>query len=202
MKLLPSSPRAPAGRNRSAAGLGAARASGFLRRLRAGFTLIEIMIVVALIGLICTTAIPSIYQLSKKGGLRRAISDLRDVFDNARRRAVFGGKEVTVMFHPQQRTFYIADSGGAINAETGESKPQIEAIPGKETTGIIPDDVVLELLDVNKEDYLQAEWTRVRFFYNGTCDEFTVAFRTDSGEVRWLTLDPCTALLTQSSTRP
>jgi len=167
-------------------------------RARAGFTLIEIMIVVALIGLISATAIPSIYQLSKKTGLRRAISDLRDVCDNARRQAIFTGKEVTVMFYPIDRRFGI--SGGAAptaDPGTGETKPAFEIIPGTEATGIIPDDIGLEMLDVNQSEYKDSDWTRVRFYPNGTCDELTIVYRTESNEYRKLMLEPTTGLLSQ-----
>lgn len=168
------------------------------RRTRAGFTLIEIMIVVALIGLISATAIPSIYQLAKKTGLRRAISDLRDVCDNARRQAIFTGKEVTVMFYPIDRKFGI--SGGpppGVDLSTGESKPAVEMIPGTEATGIIPEDIGLEMLDVNQSEYKDSEWTRVRFYPNGTCDEMTIVYRTEDNEYRKLTLEPTTGLLSQ-----
>lgn len=168
------------------------------RRARAGFTLIEIMIVVALIGLISATAIPSIYQLAKKTGLRRAISDLRDVCDNARRQAIFTGKQVTVVFYPIDRKFGISgDPAPTADLSTGESKPAVEMIPGTEATGIIPEDIGLEMLDVNQSEYKDSDRAWVRFYPNGTCDEMTIVYRTEDNEYRKLTLEPTTALLSQ-----
>ena len=62
---------------------------------------------------------------------------------------------------------------------------------------MIPDDVRLEMLDVNLLEYSQSEWTRVRFFPNGTSDEMTVILHSDKGEFRKITLEPTTGLATQ-----
>jgi len=177
---------------------------GCQSRRVAAFTLIEIMIVVGLIGLICTTAIPSIYQLSKKQGMRRAIGDLRDVCANARMQAIFSGQDVNVVFYPQQRRFFISGGGGAApDPVTGETKsPPATQLPGTELTGIIPEDITLEMLDVNQSEYKDDESTWVRFFPNGTCDELTVVYASDKNERRWLVLEPATGLLMQSDTKP
>ncbi len=164
---------------------------------RAGFTLIEILIVAGIIALICTLAIPNIYQLAKKTGLRRAIGDLRDVCANARAQAIFSGKEVTVVFYPLERRFGI--SGGA--AAGGDSGGDYETLPGTDVTGIIPEDISLEMLDVNQSEYKDSEWTRVRFYPNGTSDELTVVYRTDENEFRKLMLEPTTGLLSQGPMR-
>lgn len=169
---------------------------------RAGFTLIEIMIVAAIIALICTMAIPNIYQLAKKAGLRRAVSDLRDVCANARAQAIFTGREVTVVFYPLERRFGISGSSApASTAPDGGGSAPFEEMPGAETTGIIPEDISLEMLDVNQSEYKDSAWTRVRFYPNGTCDELTIVYRTDDNEYRKLALEPTTALLTQGPVR-
>jgi prepilin-type N-terminal cleavage/methylation domain-containing protein len=174
-------------------------------RRRQGFTMIEIIIVVALLGLFCTMAIPSIYQLSRKTGLRRAISDLRDVCANARARSIFTGKEVTVMFYPLERKFGIsgAPAAAAPTAGGGETSAGLgaEVTPGTEVNGIIPEDVSLEMLDVNQSEYKDSDWTRVRFFPNGTCDELTVVYVSEDGEFRKLWLEPTTGLLNQGKMR-
>lgn len=172
-------------------------AKTYLRR--GAFTLIEIMVVVALMGLIATMAIPNIYQLSKKEGMRRAVSDLKDVCDNARARAILRGKAVDVIFHPVERRFEVGETAAPVStnleAEGAAAKPAPS--PGTGLAGVIPDDIRLEMLDVNLLEYSQSEWTRVRFYPNGTSDEMTVIFHSDKGEFRKLTLEPTTGLLTQ-----
>ncbi len=173
-----------------------------LRRDAAAFTLIEILIVCALMALICATAVPSIYQITKKEGMRRAIGDLKDVCDNARSKAIFTGREVAVIFYPPQRKFGIGGSGAATIPMSSDSSavPEFEAAPGTGITGVIPDDISLEMLDVNLSEYKDSEWTRIRFYPNGTCDEATIVYRSDK-EYRKLTLEPTTGLLTQGPMR-
>ena len=167
-----------------------------------GFTLIEIMIVVANMGLIATMAIPNIYQLGKKEGMRRAVSDLIEVCSNARAQAILRGAAVDVIFHPEERRFEVSGVAASavssdLEGEGGAAKPAPPPSPGTGLAGVIPDDIILEMLDVNLLEYSQSEWTRVRFYPNGTSDEMTVIFHSNNGEFRKITLEPTTGLATQ-----
>ena len=172
------------------------RPSTLAPRLRA-FTLIEIMIVVAIMGLIAAMSVPTIYQISKKEGMRRAISDLKDVCSNARAQAIFSGKPTSVMFHPTERRFEVSGSSApaATDPETGGERSAPGPAPGTGLTGIIPDDVTLEMLDVNMFEYKDSEWTVVRFSEMGTSDEMTIILRDADNKYRKLTLEPTTGLL-------
>ena len=169
--------------------------------LRGAFTLIEIMIVVALMGLIATMAVPTIYQLTKKEGMRRAVGNLIEVCSNARAQAILRGKAVDVIFHPVDRRFEVSEvaapASTSLGGAGGAAKPAPPPAPGTGLTGVIPDDVRLEMLDVNLLEYSQSEWTRVRFYPNGTSDEMTVVFHSDKGEFRKISLEPTTGLATQ-----
>lgn len=161
------------------------------------FTLIEIMLVVGLMALIATTAVPSIYQLARKEGLRRAVSDLKEVCANARARAIFSGQEVSVIFYPPLRRYGISGGSPAPPETPGAAMPSAPEPPsGAGTTGIIPADIALEMLDVNLSEYKDSEWTRVRFYPNGTSDEMTIVFRSNR-EFRKLNLEPTTGVLFQ-----
>jgi type II secretion system protein H len=167
-----------------------------------GFTLIEIMVVVALMGLIATMAIPNIYQITKKEGMRRAVSDLIEVCSNARAQAILRGAAVDVIFHPVERRFEVVGvatpaASTHLEGKADAAKPAPPPSPGTGLAGVIPDDIVLEMLDVNLLEYSQSEWTRVRFYPNGTSDEMTIIFRSNKGDFRKITLEPTTGLATQ-----
>ncbi|TSA41123.1 MAG: prepilin-type N-terminal cleavage/methylation domain-containing protein [Verrucomicrobiales bacterium] len=169
-------------------------------RPKQAFTLIEIMIVVAIMGMIVAMSVPSIYQITKKEGMRRAISDLKDVCSNARAQAIFSGKPVSVRFYPSERRFEVSsgDAPAPIDPLTGETKasPSPGPAPGTGLSGIIPEDITLEMLDVNMFERKDSERAvEVRFSEMGTSDEMTIILRDAENKYRRLTLEPTTGLL-------
>jgi prepilin-type N-terminal cleavage/methylation domain-containing protein len=173
--------------------------SPLTRHRAAAFTLIEIMVVVAIMGLILATGIPSIYRIWKKEGMRQAVSDVVEVCSNARARAIFSGSQVEVVFHPLERRFEIG--GGSVSTPpASEFEAESAAAPppappsGSGQAGQFSADIVIEMLDVNLSEYRESEFVRVRFFPNGTSDEMTLILRSSKNEQRGVTLEITTGL--------
>lgn len=148
---------------------------------RQGFTLIEIMVVVAIMGLIMAMGVPSILTNLKKDGVRRAVSDLEEVYHQARQQAIMQNKIVSVVFHPQEKRFECSGSGGA------------GAIPNGVTSAALPEGVDWEMLDINQMDFTGEDVGWVRFFPDGTCDESVIILRYKDVE-RKITLEFATAM--------
>ena len=169
------------------------RHSSPITRQSAAFTLIEIMVVVAIMGIILTIGIPSIYQLSKKEGMRKAVSEVWEVCNSARAQAIFRGSPVEVVFHPLERRFEI---GGAAASQTQDEpdfiveRPTPKSVTGQ--SGQLPEDIVIEMLDINLLEYRESDVARVRFFPNGTSDELTLILRSSRNEWRAISLEVTT----------
>jgi prepilin-type N-terminal cleavage/methylation domain-containing protein len=150
------------------------------RFCRRAFTLIEIMIVVAILGLVAAMGLPSIIKALQKEGMRKAISDVTDVCASARAKAIFSGVPVAVIFQPGEKTFS-CEGGGA-----GHGSLYVHSSK-------LPDGVEIAMLDINQQDFSASEWARMRFFPNGTSDELTLVLH-DRLDWRKITLEFSTAL--------
>ena len=145
-----------------------------------GFTLIELMVVVGIMGLVLAMGAPTLYKFFHKEGFRKSVGDMMEVCSTARARAILSQTTTELVFHPQERS---CEAAGAVTGGWGAWARSAK----------FEDDVVIEMLDVNLSEYKQAEEARVRFFPNGTCDEMTLIVRVGS-EWRKISLELTTGL--------
>lgn len=168
------------------------------RRSR-GFTLIEIMVVIAIIGLIMAMGLPSLFQAFKAEGMRRAIQDIQKVCQDARSQAIFNNQTTYIYIYPgmTDRRFQLGGepiTGGAALADAETLATTNNETPsGGTTSGVLPDDVQIEMFDINQQDFAESAWGRVRFFPNGTSDEMVLVLRYKN-DTRMIKLEYSTAL--------
>lgn len=150
----------------------------------AAFTLIELMVVVAIMAIVMTMSIPLMYKSTHREALNKAVRDVVEVCSQARATAILQGRMTELVWHP--RAMRCEVSGGA-RARTDEEpsfgggeNPAPPANSG--LAAQISDKLTIEMLDVNLTEYKDAEYARVRFYPNGTSDEFTLILHSERGD--------------------
>lgn len=151
-----------------------------------GFTLIEIMVVVAIIAIIATAAVPSLYGFVHKQGFHRTLNDVMEACRSARAEAIVHDQPSELIFHPRDGTCEAAGNGG-YGAWAHSAKFE---------------NCTIEMLDVNLKEYKDADSVKVRFFPNGTSDEMTLVLRSDKNEWRTITLEITTGTASMSIGTP
>ena len=163
------------------------RTSGFVR-VSPGFTLIEIMIVVALMALVMAIGIPSFTRAMHKDGMRKAVSEILEACGEARAQAILYNAPAELVIHPLEGTMQVERH--SVSSVDG-------AAPTSGSGGYslkLPRDVLIELLGVNSIELQEADEARVKFFPNGTSDDFTLVLHSAQGEIRKISLEIVTGL--------
>ena len=154
------------------------------------FTLIEIMMVVAIIGLVMTMGVPSILRAKQQEPMRKAVDDMMQICSHARAQAILHGVTMAVVFHPQSKQ--VALAGVEAAGPPGDSNPSTAGASSLNSTQFA-DSVIIDMLDVNLLEYKDADEAHVRFFPNGTSDEMTLILHFKD-QYRKITLEVTTGL--------
>lgn len=163
------------------------------RTRHSAFTMIEMMIVVGLLGVIVAMGMPSMIQAWHKEGMRKAVSDIVEACSHARANAILSASTVDLVFSMAPEAITVSvQTGAPQNTEDGSTPGP--ALSGTRFSVTLPNTIMIELLGVNFVEYQEEEQARVRFFANGTCDEFTILIRSDQNEWRKISLDVITAM--------
>jgi prepilin-type N-terminal cleavage/methylation domain-containing protein len=139
-----------------------------------GFTLIEVMMVVAILGLALTMGFPSFTHAWKQEGIGKAERDLIQACQEARRASIMNNKTTDLVIRPLDRTI---------------------SVPGGFGPAVIPSDVNIDILGVNFIQMETFDEAHVHFFPGGTSDEFTIVLHAADGLARKYSLDTVTALV-------
>lgn len=149
---------------------------------RRGFTLIEVMVVVGIMGMVLAMGVPSIYNLLHKEGFRKTVNDIAEVCKAARARAIVQGVPTQVVFYPREGRCEVA--GGNVAGRTG----------GLAHTAQVDGGTTIDMLDVNLTERKEDDIARVNFYPEGTCDEMLLILRSDRNEQRGIQLEITTGL--------
>ena len=192
---------------------------GIKLQLRRAFTLVELMIVCAIIGAVLTIAIPTIYRHFHPASMVGTVRSLVEACSHARAHAILSGTAHELVIRPGDRNFSVSQAAAesSVTQVRGPDRLESKSVSGEDWrmeeresssagssgggvfNGKIGENIRIELLDVNFVEYKEAEVARVKFYPNGTCDEFTIVLHGENDEWRKITLEVVTGLPDVSS---
>ncbi len=177
-------------------------------RARCGFTLIEMMMVLAILGILVGVGLPAMISTVRKGPMRQAVADLEEGFLKARMLAILTGQPAELLIRAGDGTLQVqavneappdpAAGPGGVAAQSEPPPPVPEAVddPDKPRPEPLPSfsakldpSVAFKRLDVSLRDMMDEPQAAVRFYPNGTCDAFAATLVSDAGGERNISLE-------------
>lgn len=160
-------------------------------RSNGGFTLIEIMMVIGLIAITFTVGIPTFAKAHNQRPMREATENLMEILHTARAQAIIRGVTVELHIDPQEYSFNVSATGQSTELVQRAGAGSSDTKKGLFQTQL-PTEIGIELLDVNFVPYKDEESATLKFFSNGTSQEFSIVIRSLQGEYRRIFVEPIT----------
>ena len=176
------------------------------------YTLIELMVVMGLMMIILAIGVPRIVQ-GNRSPLGESLNAVMEACAAARRQAILTGStsRVTIRGAEEGTGFIISagSGGGRAKARKAEGinsdmvgyldeapKPAPKPSAGAGFSGRIHDEVAVHFISVNFDESMDKDQVEVKFYSNGTSDEFTIGMRHEYGDavLRFVQLDSVTGL--------
>ena len=176
------------------------------------FTLIELMVVMGLMMIILAIGVPRMVQ-GNRSPLGESLNAVMEACAAARRQAILSGgtARVTIRGAEEGTGFIISagSGGGRAKARKAEGinsdmvgyldeapKPAPKPSAGAGFSGRIHDEVAVHFISVNFSDPMEEDKVEIKFYSNGTSDEFTIGMRHEYGDavLRFVQLDSVTGL--------
>ena len=176
------------------------------------FTLIELMVVMGLMMIILAIGVPRMVQ-GNRSPLGESLNAVMEACAAARRQAILSGgtARVTIRGAEEGTGFIISagSGGGRAKARKAEGinsdmvgyldeapKPAPKPSAGAGFSGRIHDEVAVHFISVNFDESMDKDQVEVKFYSNGTSDEFTIGMRHEYGDavLRFVQLDSVTGL--------
>jgi Tfp pilus assembly protein FimT len=144
------------------------------------------MLAISIAAIVMAIGLPGWIKALKKEGLRKAVSDVVEGCSQARAQAILKGVPMEFVLRAEDGSISVQAArlsrGEAVGSgQSGEGSGSAGEFAGS-FSGQLPNDVGVKLIYVNFQDKMELPEARVRFFPNGTCDEFTVILFSPSGE--------------------
>lgn len=162
------------------------------------FTLVELLVAIAIGLIILGLAVPVLREV-RRPPITQATKDFLDACQHARSRAIMEGRATQIAIRNAGRELTVEEAPeGVLGAANGVSPISFKdaAYPGTPPSFSreFPEEILYERIDVNTISFLQSAATAVRFFPNGTSDQFTAVMTWRRSEPRLLTIDMMTGL--------
>ena len=177
---------------------GARRSTVFAHRR--AFSLIEIMIVISIVAIVISAGVPMMFRAMQKNELIKAVSDIVEGCSHARARAILQGVPTEFVIRAEDGNLSIQTA--AVRRRQAFESQDSTLIPKEATekptaalafSSQLGEDVIVRFLDVNFKDHMELPEARVRFYPNGTSDEFAIVIETQDGQ-RKIALEVVTGL--------
>ena len=162
--------------------------------MKRAFTLVEIMVVVAVMGLLIAISIPAFRKIMNKAPLEQGVSDVESLCRQARAEAIVKQRAMDVVLNETEETVALTTAARVINAPDPFTDLMIMTTEGTRLIDQAFLEVDLQII-VPEPDEFTLDEIRIRFYPNGTAE--TLALRVaDEDEAYLLTLDPVTGRTT------